>query len=284
MKKFIQNNQYFIIFLVSFLIAEIIVNPIGNFPLNDDWSYAFAVQNFDKTGRINIGSFPAMTLCSHIVWGWLFAKLLGFSFFVFRISTITSAIIGFIYLNKLTVMITNNKIIGLITCLSLLFNPIFFSLSNTFMTDVNFNTLCIICCYLIYNFFVTGKLKYYVFFVLASVTLTLVRQYGIIFPVCFFLASFWSKDKKGMRIILSIFSIVITGLVLRIFEAYLRKQLSIDASYKFSGNIHFTQLVFWQNFIESFVNKHKEIVQHVLVYSSPLALLFLRSVIKQTGF
>jgi hypothetical protein len=38
-----QNDKYFLIAIAGlFVLSLFVVNPIGDFPLNDDWSYGLA--------------------------------------------------------------------------------------------------------------------------------------------------------------------------------------------------------------------------------------------------
>ena len=156
MQFFFTKNKYFLFLLIIFIICEIIVNPIGEFPLNDDWAYSKSVS-FAINGVYTIGDFGAMTLFTHLLWGTIFTKIFGFSFTVLRFSTLISSLIGLFFLNKLIVKISNNLLLGFFSCLVLLFNPLYFSLTNTYMTDVNFTTLLILSCYCAFVFFDTKK-------------------------------------------------------------------------------------------------------------------------------
>lgn len=282
MKSFILQNKFFLLLILIFIISECIVNPIGNFPLIDDWCYAQIVLYFDKEGSINLGNFPAMTLYTHVLWGYFFTHLFGFSFMVLRISSFISAIAGFWFLNKLVLQISGNKIVAFMSCLIIMFHPLAFSLTNTFMTDVNFNTLVIICCYLLYNYFRTAHIAYYVFFSLCSVAITLTRQYGIVFPVCFVFASFFMREKRILNLILAIVTFIITYTLLKVYEHHLAAVIPSGSTYKFSENIHITSRVFWETFYETFLLRYKDIVIDMLVYTMPLAIIFLASLIKQS--
>ena len=193
MKSFLLRYRYSLLLILIFVICEIIVSPYGNFPLNDDWSYAKSVLIFNKDGKIDIGDWPAMTLMTHILWGALFTKILGFSFSVLRLSTLISSIIGILVLNKLVVRISKSDLIGFVASLTLLFNPFYFSLTNTYMTDVNFNTLVVVCCYFAYDFFQTKNFLSFILVFIFSLLLVLLRQFGIILPVCFLFSCLFFK-------------------------------------------------------------------------------------------
>ncbi|MBA3679991.1 MAG: glycosyltransferase family 39 protein [Bacteroidetes bacterium] len=280
MKAFALQHKYFLFILSIFIVCEFIVNPIGNFPLNDDWAYGKAVFISVNNGY-TIGDFGAMTLFTHLIWGIGFVKIFGFSFTVLRISTLISAIISLFFLNKLIVKISNNQLLGFFACLLLLFNPLYFNLANTYMTDVNFCTLLILCCYFAFDFFKTKKTKYIFFFCLSSIGLVLIRQFGIVVPVCFFIACLFLKEKKA--IISSILVVIIVLAALKGYEAFLRGIISPGAAYKFSGSIYLLSAKFWQNFFDNLVLKYNIILIHILIYCFPLAIAYFSSVLKASN-
>jgi 4-amino-4-deoxy-L-arabinose transferase-like glycosyltransferase len=275
MKNIFAGHKHFSILVLVFIIAEIIIAPVGDFPLNDDWSYAKGVRVFNETSEFNFGTWPAMTLCSHILWGSLFTRVFGFSHFVLRFSTIVSAIIAIIFLYKLIVKINGNKTTATFVCAVMLFNPIFFNLVNTYMTDVNFCTLTILCCYYIYRFHETGRLIYFLPVFFFSALLILVRQFGIIVPVCFAFSCFLVREKKLKAVLMSLLVLAAVIAVFKIYEGYLGRILPKGSTYKFSGNLGLLTRVFWDNFFIAFKSRYSTLLLHVLIYISPIALFFL---------
>ena len=104
---------------IVFLICESLVFDNGNFPLNDDWAYAFCIKNFLSNGTFSMSFWQAIPALPQIGLGILFTKLFGFSFGVLRI---TSVLISFI-----TVLVFGNLLRkfslhqGLTVALNLLF-------------------------------------------------------------------------------------------------------------------------------------------------------------------
>src|SRR4051794_14968019 len=49
-----------------------LVNPFGDFPMNDDWSFAASVKHLIEHGYYDPTDWTSMTLVSHVAWGWLF--------------------------------------------------------------------------------------------------------------------------------------------------------------------------------------------------------------------
>ena len=66
------------------LFMVLLANPVGEFPLNDDWSYSRAVQNLIEHGRLELTGFTSMPLIAQVFWGALFCLPFGFSFTALR--------------------------------------------------------------------------------------------------------------------------------------------------------------------------------------------------------
>jgi len=283
MKLSLPRNSYFFFLVLAFFIAELIINPLGNFPLNDDWSYVQALKTFYTKDVMFIGTVPAMTLATQIVWGFLFTHAFGFSFFVLRCSTIVATLIGLYFLYRLLLQVGRNHKLAFWGCMVILFNPLVFNLTNTFMTDVNFNTLIVICSYLAYNFMHTRRWHHYVLFVLLGTALVLLRQYGIIVPACFVAASLFLKEKRIKVSGLSLLAFAIIFAALKWYEHYLGGILPPGADYQFSGKFNLLSGDFWEKLYASFESRRREIMLHLLAYPMPFAAVFIPSLIKRAN-
>lgn len=268
------NKPFLIIFLIYF-VAELIVVPTGEFPLNDDWSYFKAVESFHLKWEINFGSWPAMTLLTHILWGTLFTKVFGLSFFVLRISNIVSALIGVIFLQKLINDISANKKMGLLAGLVLLFNPIYFNVANTYLTDVNFTTLVIIVCYFIYRYFTVQSKIYLLIILIGSVLLVLLRQYGIVLSVAFIASSIFIEKRKVQSFSFAVIIFFISILILKYYENYLKEILPDGSSYKFSNEVNIFSEDFLKMFKDNIKTRITTILLQTIIYTSPITLAFI---------
>jgi hypothetical protein len=83
-----------LIIVALWCVAAFFVNPLGNFPLNDDWSYGTAVKRLLEGDGFRPTGWTAMTLVSQVIWGALFCIPWGFSFTALRFSTLTLALLG----------------------------------------------------------------------------------------------------------------------------------------------------------------------------------------------
>ena len=118
--------------------ATILVHPIDNVPLIDDWVYAWSVEHFLKSGELRVLDWSAFYPLVQIIWAGLFAYFFDFSFFALRLSTLVLAWLGlgafFFTLRALGI----DRFLSALGTLALLFNPVFFVLGHSFMADVPF--------------------------------------------------------------------------------------------------------------------------------------------------
>ena len=129
------------------LVAIVLVDPRGNFPLDDDWNFALSSWWFADHGVFRFARFTGMSLRLQVLWGALWTKAFGASFDVLRASTLVLAagtlfIVGVI---ATELRITRGRFLVLA---AFLFNPIFFWSSFTFMTHVPFvalSALAVLC-------------------------------------------------------------------------------------------------------------------------------------------
>lgn len=185
LKSIFLSNAF--ILITVFFISECIVNPVGEFALNDDWAFAKVAQEMHEHNTFNIGSYAAMTLITHVLWGCLFTKIFGFSFFVLRLSVFCLTLLTVLYFEKFVFNLTKNKISALLAALCLLFNPIFFNLSNSYMTDGTFVSFFFFAIYHYHNYCThqkTSSLIWFTFFTLAAI---FTRQFALIIPIMLFL-------------------------------------------------------------------------------------------------
>ena len=129
-----------IVLTVVWVVMVAMVDPRGDFPLNDDWVYAAAVRSILR-GHFEILSFSSANLGPMAYWGAGVAYLLGFSFDVLRATTLVLGLAGAIGAYGLLRLFDVHRSIALGAALTLSVNPIYLALSCTFMTDIPFVTI-----------------------------------------------------------------------------------------------------------------------------------------------
>ena len=167
------------------LMMVCVIDPVGNFPLNDDWSYGRAVQTLVEHRQLQLTGFTAMPLVAQVLWGALFSLPAGFSFTALRLSTLVLGLVGLLVTYGLVREVRASRGLAVLAGLSLAFNPLYCLLSFTFMTDVPFFTFSMLGIL----FLVRGRMRrrraeLAVGFLFTGVAL-LIRQPAILIPAAF---------------------------------------------------------------------------------------------------
>ncbi len=193
------------------IILIIVANPMGEFPLNDDWAYCKDVFLFFNTGRLEIVNWSAMTLVSQIYLGTFCCKIFGFSFTILRILTLFIGLIGILTSYKLLKDITQNDKIALFCTILIAINPLFFSLSNTFMTDVYFYTFTTCAIFFFRKVILFDTI---LALIMASIFITvaiLIRQIGIVIPFSFAIVYLYKTKSIQINSVIKALSPLLLG-------------------------------------------------------------------------
>jgi len=228
----LNKDSIAVLFLAAiWVLTELLVNPVGEFPLNDDWSYTLSLQNWYHTRHYHLLGWTSMPLVSQLAWGLMFCKAFGFSFTVLRYSTVVLGLVGGIGAYFLAREFTGNKGIAFLAALILLLNPIYLNLSNTFMTDVPFTSFLILSLL----FFVKGlrqdKMVYIIqafFFVLVA---TFVRQLGLLAACAFSFALVMKEQFSRRSLIFSAIAVALPVGIYLFYNHWLKTQHDIPVKY-----------------------------------------------------
>lgn len=202
-------------------LAIILVNPAGDFPLNDDWSYGIAVKRLLEEGTYLPTQWTSMTLISQVIWGAAFCSLFGFSFEVLRISTLVLSFLGVCGLYLLIRQLGQHRFLALLAAFTVAFNPIFFSLSNTFMTDVPFIAFTVMALLFLARDLTVESSRDLLLGTLFATTAILCRQTGLFIPIAFGLAALFKKGFKLKQLARAFFPFVICFGVLLAYQYWL---------------------------------------------------------------
>ncbi len=172
--------------IALFLIGILLVSPWGEYPLNDDWSYARVVEGITERGVIDVAQgWASMTLMSIVAWGAAFCSVFGFSHAVLRVSTIVAAIVILAFLPKLLRQDEKNGYFVGVSVLLLASNPIFFNLSTTFMTDVAYLMFVIVTVLAVKRVLLDSRSGDYLLFCVLLSFCMFARQFAALIAVAF---------------------------------------------------------------------------------------------------
>jgi hypothetical protein len=125
-----------IVFVAIAAGASLLVWPVQDVPLLDDWTYAWSVEHLQQTGKLALLPWNVHYAFAQILWAWPFVALAGFSFVTLRLSTLllgwVAALAFFAILRKGGVAAPA----ALVGTVAFFFAPAFFFVEHSFMTDV----------------------------------------------------------------------------------------------------------------------------------------------------
>jgi hypothetical protein len=128
--------------LIAMLVMiTLLITPVGEFPLNDDWIYTKTVQHLLQTGEYQAHPYLNATLVVQTYWGALFCKLFGFSFTTLRISTLVLSGLNAWGIARCGLVLRFPRVLALLCGAVVMTNPLMLGLSYSFMTDIPFLTL-----------------------------------------------------------------------------------------------------------------------------------------------
>lgn len=124
----------FCVLLLCMGVAAAFTRSLGEFALNDDWIFARAVQDFSlETFRLD--SFIVPVFMGQLLYARGLVSLFGFSLTLLHVSTLIVALVGIVALYRLLLWRVGVGV-AVIGSLGLFFQPLFYNLSFSFMTDV----------------------------------------------------------------------------------------------------------------------------------------------------
>lgn len=124
-----------------YFLALLIIPVMAPVALGDDWVYARSVEILIAEGRVRILDLSVVTLVWQVLWGGLFAAILGPTFGAMRLSTVVLSALGGLACYWACRQVGVGRGRGALGAALYLFNPILFSLSYTFMSDAQFVAL-----------------------------------------------------------------------------------------------------------------------------------------------
>tara|TARA_Y100000031_G_scaffold73032_1_gene80681 strand:- start:843 stop:2570 length:1728 start_codon:yes stop_codon:yes gene_type:complete len=210
------NNRLFLILLL-FLLAEVLINPIGEFPLNDDWAYAKIIKIIMLKGVVEPSEWGEAFFLTQMIWGLAFCKIFGFSFTVLRLSEVVVAFIGVIVFYRILNGITQSRSLVSLGTILLVFNPVFLQQSNTFQSDIPLTVLSLICFYCLFRYIKDKIWYYYIIGMTFAVFAILIKQTGIAIAFAYGFCFLFFSSKRTIHYFMAFMSIALLILIIPIY-------------------------------------------------------------------
>lgn len=232
-----KDTRHLILLAIIWIAAVFIVNPVGDFPLNDDFSYGRTVLNLLSLGQLKYDQWLSMTLVSQVLWGAAFCKVFGFSFTILRVSTLVLGFGGLSAIYLLCRELNQTARFSLLATLAFAFNPLFFNLSFCFMSDVPFFAFGAICTLYYVRALKSGAMKWVIWGTCFGLLSTFVRQQGLMFPVSFGVAWFFLKGIGPKNIAAGFWPLLLNLALFLLFSKWLETSQGLPDGYGDFGKL-----------------------------------------------
>ncbi|MBI3767341.1 MAG: glycosyltransferase family 39 protein [Deltaproteobacteria bacterium] len=253
--------------VIGAVLVAIAIGVRGDFPLSDDWSYAYAVRSLCEDGTLRLLPWTGASLVLQAWYGAALCRLFGFSFVVLRVATVvlaTTGVIGFhLLLRRLGV---RGSLLAIATLL-LALDPLYVNLAFTFMTDVPFTVAAVWAGYWYFRGLAERRDGLVLAGALSAAAALLIRQHGIFVAAAATLAILLARDRPWRaRAQSACAAALLPGLVFVAFHVWLLGIHGVPPGYanKLSEAHHVT--------IAGVVNCAFRAVEYLGLLLAPLAL------------
>lgn len=222
-RLFSPGHDFFPLFLLLLLgiLIEVLVNPVGEFPVHDDWVYARTVHTLVTQGRYELCGYQTTTLFAQALWGALFVMAFGFSMTVLRFSVVLVGGLGILAAYRMFQEAGGKRWVAFLAALTLLTSPLYVLLSNTFMTDVPFVVLTVTAFLFLVRYLRYEKQRDLVLGIFVACVAGLVRQLAMVIPIAFSLAYLVQSRFKAKAFRVSLLACGIVGVTLFVHHRWL---------------------------------------------------------------
>jgi Dolichyl-phosphate-mannose-protein mannosyltransferase len=208
---------------LAWLVSAVLINPVGDFPLNDDWAFGLPVEALLTEHALTLTDWQEPALIAQLFWGALFCLPTGFSFTALRLSTLALGLVGIIGLYGLLRHLGADRRIAGFGAAVLAFNPFYINLSYTFMTDIPFLALMIVSLLLLIRGLDFDRNREIIAGLIIAALAMFVRQLGLMVLIGFLIAYPLRRGFDRRWVLLSLAPTVVAVILLLLYEQYLRR-------------------------------------------------------------
>ena len=212
---FLRNHPIWVLTIIWFgLIA--LIQPLGDFPVNDDWAYAHNVWELSQNGQFKFSDWPAMTLVTQTVIGSISTLFFGFSHEVLRFTTIVFGCFTILIAYRVVWKELRSSLLAYLFAGFIISHPFMLTLSSSFMTEVYFLFFMLGSIYFLLDYMKDSRFRNLPLLVLFMIGAVLVRQTALILPLAYLFVLLIFKFTRRERLI----GLGTVALVFGVFQLY----------------------------------------------------------------
>lgn len=271
--------------LSAWIVSLMFAGIQGNFPLNDDWAFARSVKVLMDTGSFQLTGWMSMPVITQVYWGYLFTSVFGFSFEVLRYSTLVLSIAGLVFTYLIILDSVREEKETIFAFLVIAFNPLYYSLSATFMTDVPFYAFFAGAVYFFIKYFRTEDYTFFITAVIFTIASAFIRQLGAVLLLAFAIVYSFKKNEHLVKKIIPyvLFLALVAAIVL--MQDYI-------ASPVISPFLRNKRINIFLRFFDAFsIGKLFEVIKagyfgliYIGLFLFPLLIFYIKNVYKRIPF
>ncbi|MFC1700272.1 hypothetical protein ACFLZ4_01335 [Patescibacteria group bacterium] len=224
----------FVLATLLYISLVILINPVGEFAINDDWLYVRQVEHGVLDGIFKLSSYMGPSFIAQNLLGIIWGIIFGVSFTSLRILTILITILVALGAYRILKYFKISNFIILISLLLIFFNPVVFTSSMSFMSEIYIVFGFVWSTYFYIRGFKENLLKFFILGSIFAAFSLLVRHIGITLFISFFLLLPFIEDRKVVfrKIFIPNFIIFISSLLLLFFwPRYQTDKLSVTPGF-----------------------------------------------------
>lgn len=219
-----------VLLLVQLMLA-VLVWPVGNFPTNDDWSYAQSVIWLLTEHRVRLSDWIAMNLLPQTLLGASWAYAFGFSFSGLRMVTELVALATSVALFGFFRVSGMERALAFMSTLCVVSLPWWQSLANSYMSDMYGMAFAISGSYFFVRQMKTPRMGYLIMGALLVALGVLQRQIVAVIPLAFLFGWFASGHPANRKnLLIGILPLVLTIICEMLYQGYLAHGPGIPAA------------------------------------------------------
>lgn len=211
------NTIFFLLIALIWGVVIVLMQPWGDFPLNDDWGYAWSVKQLLDNNRLQLLTVVSPLVYFQVLLGSAVSLIFGFSFVTLRLLVLGCALIALWSLWGILQQADVRTKNAFIAVLILMINPWFMNLSFIFMTDVPALAFLLLAVMLMIRGYQLDRPILVVLANLFALAGMFIRQNGALFFIAAIIAVAFNINKEKAKhslIITLIFTVLAEGLYL----------------------------------------------------------------------
>jgi hypothetical protein len=245
------------------IFTVIIVNPRGEFPLADDWIYLDMLKLLHDKSILFYSDYPGSTVISQLMWALVWCKFFGYSILLARFTSLADSFLLILVLYFLLQKLTSHRGFSFFGTALFIFNPVFYVLSFTFMTEPSFCLVVTGSITAAYAALKSERWSWILLLIFLCCVAVLIKQTALIIPVSFFVIILFNKKIPGRLFSAALLSLTVTTFAYAVLLHWINH--TYGSSGRFMNRVNFDVLNYYKiGYYEGFSHQRENFLKIVM--------------------